>query len=1605
MKNLLIRLTGIICLSLFVINSEGAAMSGTYSIGPTGTYASFAAAVAALNAGYVVGPVIFNVQPKTYNERVVLTNVYGTSVINTITFKGTYKSSVILNYSSTSLQSTLVFNGAKYISFEDMTIQNMGTIGRAVFFTNLSENNSLSNCIINVNTASNSNSIIAVEAGSNEATWASAGNNANYTTIKNCDINGGFYGILMYGSNSTTLCTDNQILTNTFSNQYNYSVYMQYQRRDLLQRNNIDIGYRLSTATGICQKYCEFSNIDGNLIKPGQYGIYTYYEDTWNFTDSSYFYNNMILGFKNVTSQAGIFCYSFNDNIFMYHNSIRVDGTTVNDYHNAAIVCENPFNLTIRNNILSTYGGSMLLGIYDSYGNPANIEYNAYWAPVTFSNLYCNYGTYYKKLSDWKKSSRGLYSKHDKNSIDSLNPNFISQSDLHLNISYLPLKAIPVGITHDFDGDIRCPFEAIIGADEIIIAGPKPNGSFTYDDSTCFPANITFRNTASANDPISHDWYLDNVYKTSDLHYTESFFSRGIFSVKLITTNCYGSDTFSRTIVVDTPKVAPVSDLISSVNKTKLMEDVTLYDMTSGCPVKWKWTISPAGTVNPTYTFKAGSSDSSQNPVVQFEYAGKYSVCLLAADIKGRSNQLCKTNYIEVEAPAVMCVWPFVSYEMTGIMHDDVEGPGYIGPVIKSSCSYYVNTCADTVIFTFSAFDVKAGDYFMIYDDSTTAKKPLWNYLLYPNGLGNGMIMASPGYQGTFISLTGKLYVKWNRTNHTTAVTYTTAGFTGTWSGHKRLNLPATVAKFSCPDTICLGTNVVFTNLSKGMNMSYEWTCAAAGILSANKNLSFTFTAPARYKVFLKASGCGGDSTFYKYIVVLQPATAPFTDFYTNLTNPVRAVDVVEFIDLSKGCIDSWKWSISPSTYTVVSGFPNSAAPKIVFHALGCYDITLITGYNGHYDTLTKTCYINVIEYCTPMVQNLNVDVGISLVKIGTINNNTTIGSAQYSDYTATQSTVLGKGISYQLQVERNTTFNTMNRKVWIDYNTDGDFLDAGENVATEASASTKTWITTITIPTAIKNGATRMRIGTSLSAMSNSPCGVNYIGEFEDYRVIIAPDTIPPVIKLKGVDSLFMVQCVTYIDSGATAISSRATSLTSKIVVTNNLNPTKSGTYQYFYNVTDSIGNKAHEVVRTIIVLPESNGPVIKLRGVADTTIEVLSVWTDPGIIATDSCSGVKSINISASVDATRIGNYLVTYKAFDYNNNMSSTTRMVHVRDTVSPLITLNGLSIVNVPVYTKYTEYGVTANDNFDPNPVITYSGHVDTAVVGKYILNYNVRDHFGNGPVSIYRTVNVVDTTAPKVTASGYKDTLVLPVFSILTEPVFTVTDNYYKTFVKTVSGSFHTLFPTGKGTIVGFYPLIYSFTDSSGNTGSKTFIVNVADQIKPVVTLIGPMAVNLCRYMVLKATDDKVTISDNYDKNPTLNRSGNYVTDYLVNKAAGYYTLVYTAIDSSGNVSDPVNRMVNVEDCPQNSLEENSKLSIGIYPNPAADHIDIFVQSPENNNYQLSIVNFLGEEVVAAFNICSNKIVSLNLLKLNPGIYLVKIQSGAEIHIKKVTIAR
>ena len=105
---------------------------------------------------------------------------------------------------------------------------------------------------------------------------------------------------------------------------------------------------------------------------------------------------------------------------------------------------------------------------------------------------------------------------------------------------------------------------------------------------------------------------------------------------------------------------------------------------------------------------------------------------------------------------------------------------------------------------------------------------------------------------------------------------------------------------------------------------------------------------------------------------------------------------------------------------------------------------------------------------------------------------------------------------------------------------------------------------------------------------------------------------------------------------------------LTANIQSSSNLNADKPGTYSVTYDVSDATGNKAAQVVRTVVVL-DITRPVITLKGEAEISLEAGEDFVDPGTTVTDNVDDDLVAVATGLVDNKKPGTYTITYTATD--------------------------------------------------------------------------------------------------------------------------------------------------------------------------------------------------------------------------------------------------------------------------------------------------------------------------------------------------------------------
>ncbi len=200
--------------------------------------------------------------------------------------------------------------------------------------------------------------------------------------------------------------------------------------------------------------------------------------------------------------------------------------------------------------------------------------------------------------------------------------------------------------------------------------------------------------------------------------------------------------------------------------------------------------------------------------------------------------------------------------------------------------------------------------------------------------------------------------------------------------------------------------------------------------------------------------------------------------------------------------------TIPMSNTTSNTWVSNSAIPEYPVNTK-IYFKVIATGTNNDTSETYKFMYtVKPFQYCGAQSNSTGYE-HITNVNFNTIAN--TSNATNYSDFTG-MSTDVEQGQTYNLSVSYSNAYASDQVKMWIDFNQNATFSDAGEEFDFPlASGVDSPFVQAIEIPLNAKLGTTRMRLrldDTNNSA-NNTSCGASGYGEVEDYTLNITAPVI----------------------------------------------------------------------------------------------------------------------------------------------------------------------------------------------------------------------------------------------------------------------------------------------------------------------------------------------------------------------------------------------------------------------------------------------------------------------------------------------------------------
>ena len=343
-------------------------------------------------------------------------------------------------------------------------------------------------------------------------------------------------------------------------------------------------------------------------------------------------------------------------------------------------------------------------------------------------------------------------------------------------------------------------------------------------------------------------------------------------------------------------------------------------------------------------------------------------------------------------------------------------------------------------------------------------------------------------------------------------------------------------------------------------------------------------------------------------------------------------------------------------------------------------------------------------------------------------------------------------------------------------------------------------------------------------------------------------------------------------------------------LTFTSGVSLSSEGTTVVNYRMTDNAGNQR---TGNFSVSIDKTAPVV---GNLTDVVGAGSITIATAPTAVDILAGVVTGTTTDPLTYTTVGTHVVTWTFSDGHGNSVTKTQNAIVTDKTPPVISpISDITIDATGVQTSVTQPIASASDAVDGAVTLVVTWPT-TFGVGTTQVIFTATDKAGN---SSSKTINVTvsDKISPQISITGVsngqisKDNLI-PLITISDAASGIASQEIKLNGVDFISGT--------TVTAEGFYTLIVSASDKSGNAAAPVAVSFTIDKTGPDINLSG--VENNAFYN--SAVIPVVSIDDNGTgiamKSITLDGNA-YVAGSLVD-ASGVHTLAMSATDNAGNVS-------------------------------------------------------------------------------------------------------
>ena len=213
--------------------------------------------------------------------------------------------------------------------------------------------------------------------------------------------------------------------------------------------------------------------------------------------------------------------------------------------------------------------------------------------------------------------------------------------------------------------------------------------------------------------------------------------------------------------------------------------------------------------------------------------------------------------------------------------------------------------------------------------------------------------------------------------------------------------------------------------------------------------------------------------------------------------------------------------------------------------------------------------------------------------------------------------------------------------------------------------------------------------------------------------QAAVPQDTTAPTITLNGAQTITLTVGDTYTEEGATAQDDVDGDITSKIVIGGDVNTSKAGTYLVTYNVSDTTGNLATEVTRTVVInQPVSSYTMADITALLEAAAQGSNTNVKYVVIHDSNRDNVPSIGNYYTTMLGKIGvGFVEEYKAGNTSilflqnaSNGAGSSTLASLK--ANPSISLDGSNTI--------IEFGLGRNDRNIVNDYAALKAGIKNAV---------------------------------------------------------------------------------------------------------------------------------------------------------------------------------------------------------------------------------------------------------------------------------------------------